>query len=85
MGDFNIAPVNHHLKDFIYSNDFKDLIKAPTCLKSISPTTTDLFLTNRKICYEMKYSTNEAGISDYHKLSYIFLKSKYAKGKPRFL
>ena len=33
----------------------------------------------------MKSSTNETGISDPHKLIYTFLKSTYAKGKPKFV
>ena len=74
MGDFNMTPENHHLKDFTDSNDFDNLIKEPTCFKSTSPTTIDLFLTNRKGCF-MKSSTNETGISDHHKPMYTFLKS----------
>ena len=74
----------HHLKDFTDSNDFENLMKEPTCFKSTSPTTIDLFLTNRKDCF-MKYSTNETGISDHHKLIHTFLKSTYAKGKPKFV
>ena len=36
MGDFNIiTSENHHLKDFTDSNDFENLIKEPTCFKSI--------------------------------------------------
>ena len=81
MGDFNMTPENHHLKDFTNSNDFENLIKEPTCFKSISPITTDLFLTNRKGCF-LKSSTNKPGISGHRKLIYTFLKSTYAKGKP---
>ena len=79
-----MTPENHHLKDFTDSNDFENLIKKPICFKSTSPTTTDLFLTNRKGCF-MKSSTNGTGISDHHKLIYTFLKSTYAKGKPKFV
>ena len=74
MGDFNMIPENHHLKDFTDSNDFENLIKEPSCFKSTSPTTIDLFLTNSKGCF-MKSSTNETGISDCQKLIYTFLKS----------
>ena len=38
MGDFNMTPENHHLKDFTDSNDFENLVKGPTCLKSTLPT-----------------------------------------------
>ena len=81
MGDFNMTPENHHLKVFTDSNDFENLIKEPTCFKSTSPTTINLFLTNRK-GYFVKSSTNETGISDHHKLIKTFLKSTYTKGKP---
>ena len=79
-----MTPENHYLKDITNSNDFENLIKEPTCFKSTSPTTNDLFLTNRKGCF-MKSSTNETRISDHHKLIYAFLKSTYAKGKPKFV
>ena len=84
LGDFNMTPENHRLKDFTDSNDFENLIKEPTCFKRTSPTTIVLFLTNRKGCF-MKSSTNEAGISDHHKLINTFLKSTYAKQKPKFV
>ena len=84
MGDFNMIHEKHHLKDFTDANHFESLIKEPTCFKSTSPTTIDLFLTNTKGCF-MKYSTNETGISDHHKLIYTFLKYTFAKGKPKFV
>ena len=48
MSDFNMTSENRHQKDFTDSNDFENLIKEPTCFKSTSPTTIDVFLTNRK-------------------------------------
>ena len=84
MGNFNMTSENHHLKYSTDSNDFENLIKELTCFKSTSPTTSDLFLTNRKGCF-MKSSTNETGISDHCKLIYSFLKSTYAKGKSKFV
>ena len=84
MRDFNMTLENHHLKDFTDSNDCENLIKGPTCFKSISPTTIDLFLTKRKSGF-MISATNETGISDHHKLIYTFFKSTYAKGKPNFV
>ena len=84
MGNFNIIPENHHLKNFTDSNDFESQIKEPTCFKSTSSTTNDLFLTNWKGCF-MKSSTNKTRISDHPILIYTFLKSTYAKGKPKFI
>ena len=47
MGD----PKNHHLKDFIDSNNFENLINKPTYFKSTLPTTIDLFLTSKIACF----------------------------------
>ena len=84
MGDFNMTPENHHLKDSTDSNYFENLMKEPTCFESTLPTIIDLFLTNRKGCF-MKSSSNESGILDHHKLIYTFLKSPHAKEKPKFV
>ena len=84
MGDFNMTSENGHQKDFTNSSDFENLLKEPTCFKSTSPTTIDVFLTNRKDWF-MKSSTNKTEISGHQKLIYRFLKSTYAKGKPTFV
>ena len=84
MSDFNMTSENRHQKDFTDSNDFENLIKEPTCFKSTSPTTIDVFLTNRKGWF-MKSSANKTEMSGHHKLIYSFLKSTYAKGKPKFV
>ena len=84
MGDFNITPENHHVKNFIDCNDFETKIKEPACFKSFSPTTNDLFLTNRKGCF-MKSSTDKTGMSDHARLICTFLKSTYAKRKHKFV
>ena len=84
MGDFNVTPENHHVKNFIDCNDFETKIKEPACFKSFSPTTNDLFLTNRKGCF-MKSSTDKTGMSDHARLICTFLKSTYAKRKHKFV
>ena len=78
MGDFNMIPENHHLKDFTDSNYFENVLKEPTYFKCTSPIIIDFFLANRNSCF-MKSSTNETGISDHHKLIFIFLKSTCPK------
>ena len=45
----------------------KNLIKEPTCFKSIVPTKIDLIVTNQKSLF-MKSSAYESGLSDFHKL-----------------
>ena len=84
MGDFNMTSENRHQKDFTNSSDFENLLKEPTCFKSTSPTTIDVFLTNGKDWF-MKSFTNKTEISGHQKLIYRFLKSTYAKGKPTFV
>ena len=63
MGDFNRTAENHHLKDFPDFNDLKIWQKRPT--------TTDLFLTNRKGSFT-KSSTNETAMSDYRKPKFVY-------------
>ena len=47
-------PKNHHLKDFIDSNDFENLINKPTHFKSTLPTTIDLFFDKQNsLLYEI--------------------------------
>ena len=75
---FNMSHENHHLKDFTDFNDFENLKKEPTCFKSTSSTTIDLFLINRKGCF-MKSLTNKTGKSDHRKVIYTFLCSHFTR------
>ena len=53
MGDFNVAPVNPKLKEFIAYHELCSKRSEPTCFKSVNPTFTDNFLTNKKLFYEI--------------------------------
>ena len=53
MGDFNVAPVNPKLKELIAYHELCSKRSEPTCFKSINPTFTDNFLTNKKLFYEI--------------------------------
>ena len=74
MGDFNID-INtagmdfDKLDEFCYLFDLKILIKTEKCCTKNHKSTIDLFLTN----VFQKTRTTETGISDYHKLVFIFL------------
>ena len=48
MGDFNVALVNPKLKELIAYHELFSKRSEPTCFKSINPTFTDNFLTNKK-------------------------------------
>ena len=79
MGNFNMTHKNHHLKDFTDSNDFENLIKEPTYFKSTSPTTIDLFLTNKKrLFYEIfnKRNRNVRPSQTHLHLSKIYIRQR---------
>ena len=81
IGDFNITPDNIHMKDFLHTHDFENLVKSPTCFKSDTPSCIDLILTNQSQLL-MKTSTFETGISDFHALITSIMKMTYTKGNP---
>ena len=57
MSDFNMTPENDHLKDFTDSNDFKNLIKGPTYLKSTSPTS--FWQTEKEVLWNLQQTKQE--------------------------
>ena len=82
MGDFDMTPNNPKLSEFIADHELFTLLSESTCLKSISRTCIDNFLTNKKSCF-MKTLTSETGVSDHHKLIGAMLRSTFAKGKSK--
>ena len=60
----------------------ENLIKEPTCFKSIVQTIVDLIVTNQKSLF-MKSSAYESGLSDFHKLTTTILRKSITKGNPR--
>ena len=58
-----------------------NLIKEPTCFKG-SPSCIDLIITNRKP-YFKKTCLIETGLSDFHKLTVVSLKSQILKAPPK--
>ena len=80
IGDFNMQPGNKNLKDFCDLNQLEHLILKPTCYKGKTPSTIDLIITNHKTSF-MKSDTCETGLSDHHKMVYLFWRKTFAKGK----
>ena len=85
MGDFNAPPHNITMKSFCETNNFKNLVKDPTCFKNAtSPSCIDLFLKNSAKSFQN--TTNvETGLSDFHKLIVTVLKVHFDKQNPRIV
>ena len=89
MGDFNIDIKNKglgygKLDTFFDLFNLTNLIHSETCLMKNHKFTIDLFLTNKRKSF-FKTRTTEAGLSDYHKLIFTFLKSKAPRLKPKVI
>ena len=61
-----------------------NLIKGPTCFKSVNGSTIDLFLTRNKYLFQ-KTNYFETGISDHHHLIAAVLKTTYERFPPKLL
>ena len=86
IGDFNAEEVtNSHVKSFLLNFALENLVKVPTCYKSITnPSCIYLIITNRKHCFQ-NTSAVEIGLSDFHKLVVTVLKAHYQKAKPKVI
>ena len=82
IGDFNSVIEEENMKKFCEVYNLQNLIKEPTCFKSIqNPTSIVDILTNR--CkYFHSSCTIETGLSDHHKMTITVLKTYYKKLKP---
>ena len=81
LGDFNMTPQDKNLQLFADSFNLEHLIKKPNCFKG-SPSCIDLIITNRK-AYLKKACILETGISNFHKLTAVSLKSQILKAPPK--
>ena len=79
-GDFNLKPENEKLNDFCDMNKFERLILKPASFMGLSPSTTDVVLTNHNQSF-MKSHVYGAGISDHHKIIFSVLRNTLAKSK----
>ena len=82
LGDFNSEMSEQPMKDFCETYNLQNLIKDPTCFKSVTnPSCIDVILTNRKLCFESSI-TLETGLSDCHKMTVTVMKKYYKKLEP---
>ena len=82
LGDFNSEMNENIMKTFCETFDLCNLIKEPTCFKSVlNPSTIDLILTNRKGRFHNSLAI-ETGLSDHHKLTITVMKSYFKKQIP---
>ena len=82
-GDFNEEIDNLNTKSFIELNNLSNLVKSPTCYKSLTnPSCIDLFLTNKKLSFK-NTTTIDMGLSDFHKMIITSFRFKYSPGPPK--
>ena len=84
FGDFNATPENNHMINFMSNKCLSNLIKGPTCFKSVNGSTINLFLTTNKYLFQ-KTNSFETGISDHHHLIATVLKTTYERFPPKLL
>ena len=85
LGDFNVAPEEVNMLDFLNIYNLKNLVKQKTCYKNPeNPSCIDLILTNSHRSFQ---NTNvfETGLSDFHKMTVSVLKSHFPKQKPNIV
>ena len=84
-GDFNTEEGNETLDEFLEDYHAKNLVKVPTCFKSLNnPSCIDLFITNSYRSFQ-KTTTVSTGLSDFHVMTVTVLKTTFPKAKPRVL
>ena len=84
-GDFNIEREEELMDDFLFEQNFKNLVKDKTCFKSTdNPSCIDLFLTNTPSSFQ-NTTTVTTGLSDFHKMVVTVMKTSCPKAKPQIL
>ena len=82
-GDFNIDASDEVLQDFLFEQNYKNLVKEKTCFKSIeNPSCIDLFLTNSHASFQ-NTTTIATGLSDFHKMVVTVMKTTFPKAEPK--
>ena len=80
LGDINMTPEDQNLQHFTDTFSLERLINEPTCFKG--PSCIDLIITNRK-SYFKNTCVIVTGISDFHNLTAVSLKSQILKASPK--
>ena len=84
-GDFNIEETNDFMEDFLFEHSVTNLVKEPTCFKSLdNPSCIDLFLTNSPQSF-LKTSTITTGLSDFHRMVVTVMKTTFPKAEPKIV
>ena len=84
-GDFNIDFKEEILEEFLFEQNFKNLVKDPTCFKNLDdPSCIDLFLTNSSPSFQHT-TTVETGLSDFHKMAVTVMKTTFPKAQPKII
>ena len=84
MGDFNEEPDTPLLQDLFSKHNLYNHIKSKTCWKSQNGSCIDLILSNKRFSFKHA-GVAETGVSDFHSLIYIMMKSTFTKNEPRKL
>ena len=85
IGDFNSEITESNLNEFCSLYNFKNLVKEPTCYKSLEkPSCIDLILTNNPKSFQ-DTMVIESGLSDFHKLTVSVLKTAFKKEPPNII
>ena len=85
MGDYNCDPNHTEMADFCEVYGLKNLVKEPTCFKSMEkPTLIDLILTNKPKSFQRTINV-ESGLSDFHKMTVTVMKCEYKKHPPKVI
>ena len=66
------------LQTYLMDDPLESLITSSTCFKSVTPSCTDLILTNHKQCF-MKLQALVTGISDFHILTLTIMRNTFAR------
>ena len=85
IGDFSVNIDDPHMESFCELYRFKSLIKDPTCFKNPeNPSCIDLILTNSPYSFQNS-CVIETGLSDFHKMIVLVMKTTFQKLKPRIV
>ena len=83
LGDFNVDPEEAKMSEFLKMHSLKNLVSQKICFKNPeNPSCIDLILTNCSQCFQ-NTGVFETWLSDFHKLTFTFLKQYYPKQKPK--
>ena len=85
FGDFNSEIEEEPMSDFCSIYNLKSLIKIPTCFKNDkNPSCIDLILTNKPHSFQNS-TVLETGLSDFHKLTVVVMKTSFRKKPPQVI